>query len=289
MWPTRAIFCRWKSPATLRIERASFWGLSNQYNFECTIARPARSHSERTEYCARFARVYPRMFVENQWRFDSYFDSAADTGLNQDHRRWHRNPWMNETDTLGLKLLRAHRRNQLGASACGEDKRNARAAACVAARGRDEIHEHGNGSAFAAGQAAAAVGILAAGGGCAIGRIGDDQVETCRLDSRDCSLPKVGANRIHRFEAVDGGATGNHGRQRRLDLDRDDFARPIKRGHHDRYDAASSAQLEHSLASTRAREAAEQNRLDREAVTMPGLDQRDTPVQDRVVSFVFVA
>src|SRR5208282_6881934 len=99
--------------------------------------------------------------------------------------------------------------------------------------------------------------------------------------------PKVGANRIHRVEAVDRGATGDHGRQRRLDLGRDDSAWSTKGGHHYRYDAASGAQLEHSLARTRAREAAEQNRLDREAVTVPGLDQRDTPVQDRVASFVF--
>src|SRR5208283_155373 len=249
--------------------------------YYCSVAR--------TEYCTRFAGVYPRTFVDNQRRLDSYFDSAAGAGLNQHHRCWHRNPRMNETDTLGLELLRAHRRNQLGASARGEDERNAPAVARVAARGRDEIHQHGSASVFAARQAPAAVGILAACGRRAIGRIRDYQVETCRLDARDVSLPQVGANRIHRLEAVDRGASGDHSRQRRLDLDSHDFSRSIKGGHHNRYDAASCPQLQHSLARTRAREAAEQNRLDREAVTMPGLDQRDPPVQDRVASFVFVA
>ena len=78
----------------------------------------------------------------------------------------------------------------------------------------------------------------------------------------------------------------DHLGQRRLYLDRDDFARAIKRGNHDRHDAASCAQLEHSIAGGRVGEAAEQDCLDREAVAVLWLDQRDRTVEDRIASFV---
>ena len=74
--------------------------------------------------------------------------------------------------------------------------------------------------------------------------------------------------------------------ERLLDFDRDHLAWPIEGGNHDRYDAASCAKLEHPVASTRARKATEQNRLDRKAIAVPWLDQRDRTVQDRVASFV---
>lgn len=152
---------------------------------------------------------------------------------------------MYETDTLGLELLRAHRGNQLGASARGKDKCDTAVSARVAARGRDEIRQHSG--ALASRDATAMVGIFAAGGRCAIRRIRDNQVEAGGLDACDF-LSQVGTNRVHRLESVDGSAAGDHLGQRWLDLDRDNFARAIKSGHHDRYDAASCSELEHSIA-----------------------------------------
>ena len=68
---------------------------------------------------------------------------------------------MDEADALGLELAGAHRGDQLGASACGEDECDACAGAGVTARGGDEVVQRGG--ALAARETAARVGILAAG------------------------------------------------------------------------------------------------------------------------------
>ena len=193
---------------------------------------------------------------------------------------------MDEADALGLELVGAHREDQLGASACSEDECDAGAGARVTARGGDEIVQCG--SALAARETAAMVGILAAGGSRAIRRIRDDEVEAGGLEAGNFFLAKVRAKRMHRVETVERRVARDHLGERWLDFERYDFARLIKRRHHDRYDTASGAKLEHSIARGRARKAAEQNRFDREAVTVPRLDQRDRSVEDRIASFVIV-
>lgn len=191
---------------------------------------------------------------------------------------------MNETDTLGLELLRAHRGNQLAAPARGENKCDAAAAARVAARRCDEIHQ--DGFTLASRDAAAVLGIFAAGGGCAIWRICDDQIEARGLDARDLLVAEIGVDCVHRFELVDCGASRDHRGECRLDLNRDDFARAVKRGHYDRYDAASCSQLEHSIARICVGEASEQDCFDREPIAVRWLDQRDRTVEDRIATFV---
>src|SRR5260221_12806139 len=111
---------------------------------------------------------------------------------------------MDETDALGLELLRAHRGDQFGASARGENKCDAAAIARVAACGGDEIDQRRG--ALAASDAAAVVGILAAGGRGAIRRVGDDQIEACRVDARNFFLTEVGVYRSYRIKLVDCGA-----------------------------------------------------------------------------------
>ncbi len=165
-------------------------------------------------------------------------------------------------------------------------KCDAAARSRVTARGGDEVGQHS--VAFAARDATAVVRIFAPGGRCAIRRIRDDQVEAGGLDARDFFLPKVGANCSHRLEFVDCSAARDHLSQRRLDLERDDFARAIKSAIMIDTTPHPAPQLEHSIARGRAREAAEQDRFDRKAVAVPWLDQRDRTVEDRIASFVFV-
>ena len=102
---------------------------------------------------------------------------------------------MHETDPLGLELLQAHRGNQLGASARGENECDAPAGACVAARGCDEIRKHC--VTLASGNATAVIRIFAPGGRRAIRRIRDDQVEARGLDTGDFLVLNVCANCTH--------------------------------------------------------------------------------------------
>ena len=193
---------------------------------------------------------------------------------------------MNETDALGLELIRAHRGNQLGASARGEDEYDAAAIARVAARGSDEIGQRC--IALAACDAAALVWILAAGGSGAIRRIGDDQIKARGLDAGDFFLSKVGVDRMHRFQTIDCGAASDHVGERRLNFDRDDFARTVETCNHHRDNAASGAQFEYSVARVRTGEAGQKDCFDRETVAMLWLDQRYRTIEDGIASFVFV-
>ena len=102
---------------------------------------------------------------------------------------------MDEADALGLEPAGAHRRDQLGASACGEDECDACAGARVTACGGDEVVQRGG--ALAARETAAVVGILAAGGSRTIWRICDDEVETGGLEAGDFFLAQVGTNSMH--------------------------------------------------------------------------------------------
>src|ERR1700676_2187575 len=104
---------------------------------------------------------------------------------------------MNKADALWLELLRAHRGDQFGASACGEYECDAAASASVAARRRNKIRQ--DSTSFSACNAAAVVGTLATRGCCEIWRIRDDQVEARGLDTCDFFLPEVGTNRVHRL------------------------------------------------------------------------------------------
>ena len=193
---------------------------------------------------------------------------------------------MDEADALGLEAVCAHCGDQLGAAARGEDESDAAAGARIAARRGNEISQRRG--ALAAGDAAAVVGILAARRGRAIRRIGDDQVESRGRDARD-SFRRTSAH----IECTDSRPLMAALRtimsaKRWLDFQRDDFARAVEGGDRDRHDTASCAEVEHAIASARARETAEQDRFDRKAVAVRGLYQRDRTVEDRIASFVFV-
>ena len=98
---------------------------------------------------------------------------------------------MDEADALGFEFAGAHRGDQLGASARGEDECDACAGAGVTARGGDEVVQRCG--ALAARETAAGIGILAAGGSRAIRRIRDDEIEAGGLEAGDFFLAKVGA------------------------------------------------------------------------------------------------
>jgi len=108
----------------------------------------------------------------------------------------------------------------------------------------------------------ATIGALAAARSCSIRRIGDYEIEARRIDAGDFLLPQVGADRAYRLKIVQRRIARDHFGKVGLNLDRDNFARPVDRRDHYRDDAASRTQLQNAFASTCARETAEQNRLD---------------------------
>ena len=79
------------------------------------------------------------------------------------------------------------------------------------------------------------------------------------------------------FDAIELGAAAQHRDQFRLDLDRDDFARLMQRGDRQRDDAGSRAEFQYAIVLAHLHEAGEQNRIDREPITVARLDDADCP------------
>jgi hypothetical protein len=98
------------------------------------------------------------------------------------------------------------------------------------------------------------------------GRVGEHQVEAAGRRIECTAATQIGAYGAHHAKTVERGVAGDQCGERRLNFQRDYFARPGERGVNQRHHAASGAQFQHACGGARGGEAREQHRLDREAV-----------------------
>jgi len=108
-------------------------------------------------------------------------------------------------------------------------------------------------------------------------RIGQNQIEAGGSQMRNLARAQIRTDRRHSVDPIQRRVAPDKRRQLRLQLDRDNSRRFVKLGDHDRDDAASRAQFEHALAGTASGEAPQQDRFDREAVSVARLDQLESP------------
>ena len=217
-----------------------------------------------------FLGVDSRFRVEEEGRFDLSFNSAALADFDEDRRCGESPAWMNEADALGLERARFKIGDQLGGAAGGKNKGGFGAMTEITAGGGREIGK--GGAAVAARDTAADIRTLPARMLCAIGRIRDQVIERCGRDLIYAAGAQVGGDCGDSLDMVERGVARGHRGEFGLELNCHNFPRMRQRGDDDRDDAASGAQFEQAIALAGPREASEQDRIDREAITANWLD-----------------